>query len=274
MFERFFFNDDGTLVDRTREWSNPYTSTGTWDCKSYLYVSSYYPFNHKYFDISTANDQAGDLSIDVWYNSAWTSAVEVVDYTHDGTRAFGQSGNIFFTMEDTKGWMSESDTANITELSTKKIYGMYWMRFGFDASADSACVINYIGHKFCDDTDLYTQYPLFNNSTLKTSFKAGKTDWIDQEIGASDYIISDLKSRYLIVSKDQVLDTNRYKLPCIHKTAELIFGGMGQSYVDQKNEAKKAYDDSMNKDDFGIDRNADGKYQRSEKRTIIRRLGR
>jgi hypothetical protein len=274
MFERFYYDDDSTLVDRTIAWQNPYTATGAYDCKSYLYMSSYLPFNHRYFDIATANNKTGTLSVDVWYNSAWTAVVDIVDYTHDGTQSFGQSGNIVFTIDKDKGWSTEDDSSDITELATTKVYGMYWIRFGFDSATDSACVINYIGNKFCTDTDLYVYYPLFNNSSIKTSFKSGKTTWIDQEISASNYIISDLKSRHLMISKNQILNTERFLVPCIHKTAEIIFAGMGQSYLDQKNQAAKSYYDSMNQDNFGLDFNQDGKMSRSENQVILRRMTR
>lgn len=264
MFERFFWNDDSTLTDQTIEWSNPFTATALWDAKSYLYVSSFLPFNHKYFDISAANDQAGTLTVEIWYNNEWTSVVDIIDYTHDGTRSLGQSGNIFFTLDEDKGWDQEDDSSDITELSTTKVYNVYWMRFGYNASTDSALTINYIGHKFCDDTELYTNYPMLNNDAIKTQFKAGKTDWIDQEISASRAIISDLRSRNIICSKDQILDSRRYQTACMHKTAEIIFSGLGDSYVDDKNEARKDYRTVMNEGNFLVDSNKNGRLDRSE----------
>ena len=277
MFERFYYDDDGTLVDRTIEWSNPYTTTGAYGCEGYLYVSSYLPFNHKYFDITTANDKTGTLTVDIWHDSSWVAAADIIDYTFDGTQAFGQSGSIFFTPTNTSGWMSEDDSSNIAAISTTKVYGAYWMRFGFDSATESACVINYIGSKFCSDSDLYIFYPQFYNTTMLTMFKGAetaKTTWTAQEISASNYIVSDLKGRYIINSKNQIFDTDRFKIACVHKTAEYIFGGMGNSYVEQKVEAKKAYEDAMNGDFFGVDTNADGHMDRSEKTIVMRRMTR
>ena len=265
MFERFFYNDDAVLVDRTIEWSNPYSATGAWDAKSYLYISSFLPFNHRYFDVSTANDKAGTLSVDVWYNDTWTAVVDIVDKTRASGKSFAQSGNIYFTVDALKSWQVEDDSSDITELSTTKIYNSYWMRFGYDASVDSATVINYIGYKFCEDADLYTLYPIFNNSGLKTQFKAAKTNWNDQTITASNAIVTELKSRQLIQSKNQVMNSSRYQIPCIHKTAEIIYAGLGSAYRDDKIDALKQYTEAMNVGDFQVDLNADGKLDRVEK---------
>lgn len=265
MFERYFYNDDGTLVDRTIEWSNPYSSTGAWDAKSYLYISSYLPFNHRYFDVSTANDKSGTLTIDVWYNSEWTSVVDIVDMTSTSGISLAKSGNIYFTVDTLKTWEIEDDSSEITELSTTKVYNSYWMRLGYNASVDSATVINYIGYKFCEDVDLYTLYPIFNNTALMTQFKSGKTNWNDQTISASKIIVSDLTSRELIHSKDQIMDSSRYQQSCIHKTAEIIYAGLGTSYRDDKNDAAKEYANAMNVGNFNIDINADGKLDRIEK---------
>jgi len=273
MFDRYFIDDAGTIIDRTIPWSNPFTATGAWDCKTYLYVSSFFPFNHKFFEIETANDQAGTLTIDIWYNNAWVSVADIIDYTK-GTNTLEVSGNINFTVDKDEGWDQEDDSSDITELADTKVYSVYWMRFGYDASSDSALVINYIGNRFCDDNALFSQYPLFNNSSIMTRFKAGKADWTTQEVSASDAIITDLKSRNMILSKDQILDSKRYEIPCVHKTAEIIFAGLGISYAEDRADARKYYTESMNSGDWGIDQNLNGNYDRSEKTPAMMRVGR
>jgi len=99
MLERFFWDDDGTLKDQTKEWSNPHADSAIWDGKSRLYMSSFLPFNTKYFDITVANDQGGTLDIDIWYNDGWVSVVDNIDYTNLLT----ESGNILFTVDENKG---------------------------------------------------------------------------------------------------------------------------------------------------------------------------
>jgi hypothetical protein len=273
MFERFFVDDDGTLIDRTVEWSNPYSKPASWDCKSYLYISSFLPFNHKYIDIATANDQAGTLSIDIWYNSEWTSVADIVDETLSSGKSLVNSGNIYFYPDSVKGWSLEEDASDITEIN-KKIYNVFWMRLGFDASLDSACIINHIGHKFCDDNALFSMFPLFNNDSLKTRFKTGKTNWVEQEVTASQIIVNDLAMRGIIASKDQVVDVKRFELACVFKTAELIFSSLGQSYVEERNEARKSYSELMSRGSFNVDLSKDGKQDRLEKYADYTMLGR
>jgi hypothetical protein len=263
MFDRFFADNAGTLIDRTREWTNPYTDAAAWDAKTYIYSASFFPFNHRYFDISTANDQAGALDVQVWYNNEWKSVADIIDYTK-GTNSLEESGNIQFTLDDDFGWEIEGDSSDITELASTKVYNAYWMRFVYDAAAGSALIINYIGLRFCEQSELYIYYPVFNNSALLDAYASGKTDWNDQIASASSLIVKDMKSRNFIQSKDQLLDSDRFKEACIHKTAEIIFSGLGESYADDKIAARKMFRDDMDKGNFVIDANASGTAERDE----------
>ena len=84
MFERFYWDNDGTLPDQTIEWSYPYGDHAVYDGKSRLYMSSYLPFNNRYFDLALINDQPdASLSIDVWYSDEWVPAVDILDYTNN-----------------------------------------------------------------------------------------------------------------------------------------------------------------------------------------------
>ncbi len=270
MFERFFWDDDGTLKDQTIEWSNPHADSAIWDGKSRLYMSSFLPFNTKYFDITVANDQGGTLDIDIWYNDGWVSVVDAIDYTELLTK----SGNIVFTVDENKGWMIEDKSSDVEGLTTTNIYDSYWLRLTLNAAADSALSINYIGQKFAEDSDLTLKYPMLQNTALMTAFKAGKTDWKDQLVLASEFIVSDLKSRNLIISKDQLLNVARFKDACCHKASEIIFHGLGEKWFDHATKAQARYSEDMNMDNFGIDLNGDGEPSRAEQAVRIRRLHR
>jgi hypothetical protein len=270
MFERFYWDNDGTLTDQTIEWSNPYSNAAVFDGKSYLYISSYLPFNHRYFDISVANDQGGTLSIEHWYNDEWNTTVDNLDYTEKLTK----SGNILFTIDEDNGWDAEDDSSDITELSTTKVYNAYWMRLTLAASVASSLSINYIGYKFAEDSDLLLKYPMLRNTALKTAFATGKEDWHDQLILASDFIISDLKSRNLMISKNQLLTLDRFTNACVYKTAEIIFTGLGEKWIDLATRANNLYNEDMNLDNFGIDQNQDGVMDRVEKTVLNQRMTR
>jgi hypothetical protein len=270
MFERFFWDDDGTLKDQTIEWSNPHSDSAIWDGKSRLYMSSFLPFNTKYFDITVANDQGGTLDIDIWYNDEWVSVVDSIDYTDLLTK----SGNIVFTVDENKGWMIEDKSSDIEGLTTTNIYDSYWMRLTLATTSDSALSINYIGHKFAEDSDLLLKYPMLKSQSLKTAFATGKTDWHDQLVLASDFIIDDLKSRALIISKDQLLNVTRFKNACCYKAADIIFHGLGEKWFDHATKAEARYAQDMHMDNFGIDINGDGEPSRFEQTVRIRRMNR
>ncbi len=62
-FNRVFVSDGSVLTDVSIKATDYKTDAFTWDCQNPMYISSYLPFNNKYFDIKVANDQTLDLKI-------------------------------------------------------------------------------------------------------------------------------------------------------------------------------------------------------------------
>ena len=115
---------------------------------------------------------------------------------------------------------------------------------------------------------------MLKSQGLKTAFASGKSDWHDQLVLASDFVIDDLKSRNLIISKDQLLNVARFKNACCHKAAEIIFHGLGEKWFDHATKAEARYSQDMNMDNFGIDINMDGKSSRAEQAVRVTRMTR
>ena len=174
-------------------------------------------------------------------------------------------GNILFTIDEDNGWDVECDSSDIPELSTTKVYNAYWMRLSLQTLSASALSIKYIGHKFAEESEMILKYPMLKNQSLKQAFEAGKIDWNDQLFDASKFIIKDLKSRKLMISKNQLLSLERYKDACCHKAAEIIFSALGEKWVDMSMSAAKDYSTDMNLEDYGLDQNGDGQMSRVEK---------
>lgn len=258
--QRVIFSDNGTLNDISMDVDDFRESTATIDFvngQDYIYIASVLPFNHRYIDISTANDQASVLSVDYWTGVDWQSAVDVIDKTDSGGVTLAQSGIIQFTTDiDEENWLKERESKDVTGLSDTYIYHMYWVRLNFSADLKNTTAINYIGHKFSEDIQLYGFYPDLNNSSLKIAFASGKTTWDEQHFAAARAIITDLKSRNIMLSKDQILEYDLFLEPSIHKTAELIYGALGESYKYNKDEAHKQYKRSMNIKFYKMDKNA------------------
>jgi len=266
--QRVLFNDNGTEYDHSVVLNDYLSDSVTIPYvkdQDYLYIASDLPFNNKYFEVSTPNDQASVVAVHIWYNNEWTAAVDVIDETSVGGKSLAKSGIIRWKTPRLKGWDIELDSEDVTGVDAVGIYNNYWVRFTFSASLKNTTAIKYIGQKFCTDTELHTFYPELNDSALKLAFKALKTDWIDQEIAATEGIIIDLTARGIIKTPAQVLNTELFKMPCIHKTAHLIFSAMGRSHEEDAARASLKYEQSMNIKNFQVDQNADGNLNTSER---------
>jgi len=266
--QRVLFNDDGTEYDHSLVLSDyladsvalPFVAAD-----DYLYIASDLPFNNKYIEVSTANDSASVVSVDIWYNNDWESAVDVIDETAVGGKSLAQSGLIRWKTPRLKGWDVEQDSEDVIGVDAVGIYDRYWTRIKWDSDLDITTEIEYIGQKFCSDTELYTFFPELRDSALQGAFKDGKTDWIDQEIAASEGIITELTNRNIIETPAQILNPELFKMPCIYKTAHLIFAAMGRSHAEDAASASMRYEQSMNMKNFQVDLNADGKLENSER---------
>jgi len=262
--QRVIFDDDGTLVDhsvvlgdyRSGSASFPYVAAD-----DYLYIASFMPFNHKYLDIGTANDETSTLAVHIWDGTTWAATTDILDGTSVSGDSLAQSGIIRWTTDRlSSGWLRELDSFEVTGLSgtsaSKKIYNMYWVRFSWNNNLDVATTINYLGHKFSSDTELYGRYPDLNQAALKTAFLSGKTDWENEAYVAADTIIRDLRKKESLFSADQILDYELFNEASIHKTAEIIFHGLGASYKDLKEAARKEYLDAFELGYLNLDINA------------------
>lgn len=235
----------------------------------YLYIGSEVPFNSLWFEVSSPNSGAsGNLAVDIWWSNSWSSGVDVIDGTAASGISLKQSGLVRFSTNIDKGWDNEIRSSDVTGIdSSFQIYNKYWSRLKWPVNATAS--IRYIGQKFCSDEKLYTYYPGFNNSTLKTQFKSGKTDWGEQIVAASEAIIADLISRKVICSRGQIMDSERFAEACSHKTAAIIYGGLGNAYAESVIRANGEYRRCMNQDNFRIDANLSGNLEPSEARHSV-----
>lgn len=225
------------------------------------------PFNHRWFEVSVVNATTGAVStIELWDGSQWQAMVDVIDQTSVAGVTLARSGAISWVPERTRtAWNRQDTTENISDLSTLKIYDMYWVRMTFSANWDLTTALQFIGHRFSNDTDLAAEYPELSQSALKTAYTAGKTTWNDQHLTAADQLIRDLRSNNIIVSKSQILDAERLRMPAIHLTASIIYRALGKGYEDQRVEALRSYKTAMNDRYFNIDLNQNAKLDDGER---------
>jgi hypothetical protein len=227
----------------------------------FIYIASDFPFNHLFVKLgSVVNAVSSTMKIE-YYENQWNEVVEI----RDETNGLFNDGFIEFTPNKDKGWLRQLESEDVG--LTKVIYDKYWLRISFPDTLTEGVQLSFIGHKFSDDTDLFSEYPVFNDSNFMAAFKTGKTSWEEQEIKAAELIANDLQKKSVIISKDQILDRKRFLGASVCKTAEIIFSSFGNDYLEQKKEASLEYQKRLNLSQYSIDTNADGILQPEEIRT-------
>ncbi len=270
--QRVLFSDNGTIADYSMELGDYRVGTVTpayTVAQDFLYLGSEYPFNHKWFDVGTANAVASSVTVHIWDGSAWNAAVDVLDGTKVGGASLAQDGFIRWSTDRLKGWSPEQDSSDVTGLTSTDIYDLYWTRLTWSATLTAGMTLLNVGSKFATDAALHGFYPDLNNSDLMAQFAAGKSDWGEQHYAAADAIVRELKRKGIIFSRAQVFDYEMLTEPAIHKAAEIIYGGMGAAFRDHMAAAKGRFHGALDIGQFNIDLNADGALDESEKRSTM-----
>lgn len=258
---RVIHNDGGTLKDLSAQLSDARSPALVVEYASgdYLYIGSELPFNHRYFDVQVANDQAATPTVELWTGNTWTPAVDLRDETSNGTIPLSASGILSWAQnEEASSWGRDSThIMGNSGLETLKIYDLYWARLSWSATLKTTMSLNYIGHRFCREVDLTAYYPDLARATLKAAWAAGKTTWNEQIIVASEEIAAELVRRNVMQTPDQIIDWRVFEKACIHKTAEIIFKAFGQDYEDQLVSAIRDYKIAIDVRAHRVDKNRD-----------------
>ena len=260
----------GSVTDITLQTSKFDSQTATIALNAnvdYLYIGTSLPFNHRWFEIDSANVTAATPTIEIWWANSWVPVVDILDRTDSSGTPMAQSANLEFTPNRDKGWDIELDSDDVTGLENAPLtYYKYWARISYDANVSFD--LKYVGQKFSNDSELYAKYPIFNSTNLKLSWASGKTTWDEQMFAASDEVIEDLIARRIVWDRNQVLDVASLKNPCIHKCASLIFRGLGANRnPEELKDAEGKYSHAMNKKQWKVDLNADANLDPVEKKS-------
>jgi hypothetical protein len=231
-------------TDRTRELNNYHADTVILSTESAIYISSFFKFNHIYFDLKTPEvSEVSDAAVHLCTSVDFENVLDVVDETYGFTR----SGFIYFTPNRSSAWTA-SDTINITELSTFDIRNRYWVKI---TGTFTALKINWIGQIFSNDDDLKDEFP--NLCEVDMFDALGTTDHKLLHIRAGELIINQLKTKNIIYNESQLLDRSDYRAASVMKVAELIYFSLGDAYLDKTNECRKEYNDRLAKTQPKID---------------------
>lgn len=232
----------------------------------YLYIGTSLPFNHRWFEIASANVSSATPKIEIWYANSWREVVDTLDRTESAGVPMAVSENLEFTPNRDFGWDIEQDSDDVTGLENAPLtYNKYWMRISY--SANVSFDLKYVGQKYSDDEALYDQYPTFQSANLKLAWASGKTDWNDQHFVAADRLINDLISRRIIWDRNQVLDIATLRQPAIHMCAMVIFRGLGaQRNPEQLKDAALEYKKATSIKQWKTDQNANAQLDSAERK--------
>lgn len=268
---RVLFKRQGTIKDLSPLLSNIHGDSIPFDysVNDFLYIASYLPFNHRHISVESPNSTTASLSVDIWNGETWVPALDIVDETAVNGAALGTDGKISFVPDpDRAGWCQD-DTKDMIGSGIEagpKIFGLYWARLSWSATLELTTALSYVGHKFSEDSALEAEYPDLARASLKDGWKTGKIDWEEQTLLAAEYIVQHLKGpKYSIVSPDQIMEPDVFEKASVHRTAMIIFKGLGQDYESQLAEASKAYNSAIDVRQFEIDLNRNGSKEPAEK---------
>jgi hypothetical protein len=221
----------------------------------YLYIGQLYPFNNFYYWLKVANSNSAKMKIEYWSNNGWIEAIDLLD----GTNAFAKSGLVQFSPNKDSVWTYIEDTLNHTgfDLNTKSIYNQYWIRISFDTNLSALTTFNKIGYAFTSTQQLNKLDVEINS--FYASFENGKSDWIKEILTASELLILDLKTRNVLVSREQILKIEDVSILTDLKALELIYSNLGKAYDDKRERIIKDYEFLIKSfNNFTVDKNQTG----------------
>jgi len=103
-----------------------------------------------------------------------------------------------------------------------------------------------------------------------TAWEAGKTDWQEQTLSAASEIMRELKRKSILkdFSGFGIMEPDLFEEPSIHKTAQIIYSGLGKSFSDEGLAAFRSYNEAIDRAFFVIDQNGNGKVEQGEKKIM------
>ena len=258
---RILFNS--TEITKEVEKLDTTSCSMTYVAGNFIYIASDFPFNHLFIKMGTVkNAIAVTMKIEYWDGSAWVQVVELRDHTN----GLFNDGFIEFTPHKQYLWSLEDESDDIPGF-TKILYDKYWTRISFNLTLTPSVDISFMGHKFSDDTDLFVEYPVFNDSSYLTAFKAGKTSWEEQAVKAAEMISMDLMKKSVILGPEQILERRKFIGASVCKVAEIIFTAFGNDYIDQKKAAHEEYYRRLDLSQYSVDTNGDAILNSDEVKT-------
>jgi len=273
--QRIFYSDNTTIGDYTLEARNADTIPAEMvAAEDYIYIASWDPMNSFFIQIETANTNASIMSIQYWGNSEWADAVDIIDGTKSSGKTLAQTGVVKFIPDKDKMFQRVTDTTSDSapsELSSIEIYDRFWLRIKVSADLSAGTEIKRIFYRFADDAKLNYLDPVLSN--YLTSWEAGKSNWDEQLMTASEEVVLDLRRRGIIQGSEQLINIDELELMTAYRALQIIYSGLGGENELKKAEAAgKKYHDISGNMRFTIDVYGDARINVDEREIMQGRL--
>lgn len=239
----------------------------------YIYVGQKSPFTSLFIYLNTANAIASTLDVEYWDGTQWRNVADKLDGTATAGVPFAKSGVIKWYLDNDHGWNCVGDTSDNgapAELSSIKIYNMYWMRISSADALTAGANAKQLAYTFTSTQEL-NNYDV-EISGFYESFATGKTDWIREIITASKLTLMEMKRRGVIMHQGQLIDMDDFTVPASFKALELIYSNLGPSYIERRKLMQEEFAKALNVQRPVIDSNADGKLDSVEEKGTPRML--
>lgn len=229
----------GTLEDITR-YTKKYgegSKVLTVSAGDSIYLGTRLKFNHAFIKLITGAVSTLEPKVSLWDGNSFEDAARLIDETNGLT----ESGILEFSPDSKQAW-SYADSEDIAEIDSIKYYSQYWLKLEFDQTGEFE--IDYLGHKFSNDFDLFAEWPQLNNSSFLAYFN--QANYETQAIRAADLIEKSLIKQGLVDSSLQVLEWSDLTLASVSKVAEIIYGSFGNEYTDNVTALRTEYNSRIN----------------------------
>lgn len=272
---RVFYSDNGTVSDlslglqESGDVNVPFVAAD-----DYIYIAQSMPFNNFFLEVSTPNDQASSIVIETWDGVQWRNAVDILDGTSVGGVTLARDGVIQFSPDKDEFWDLVEDSRDEPSAfgiqNDVVLFNSYFIRVSFTADLNAATDLNRIGYLFATDEQLESIDPEIDNY-LTSWGGASKTDWNEQLMLGSQFVVTALQSRGMIFSRGQILRIEDVSLAAAYRTLVLIYSKFGEGYESQRADALEQFNNFLSIQRFSFDKDQDGELSYSEEAASVGR---
>ena len=207
-----------------------------------IYIAQKYPFSNFFLLLEASLTSSEEFIIEFWNGIEWIQAVDVLDFT----KGLIRDGSVQFSLPRFQTWQrvqytDEENTQTPTECVGTNVSDCYWLRI--NTVGLSTFMVKKITYAFTTSEKINGIEK--NGPKLYETFSAGKSDWVDEIIEASEMMVSEMKRGGQINSYGQIVAIEEFVLPCAYRTLVHIYENMGKGYEAKKETVSLAYADFL-----------------------------